>query len=242
MKRAEYREARVTKTARELERPDALVVHDGVEVDVTAVSGFPKQRREARQCAIEHSFGTPVCRDCSHLSRELTNVTRKESLVFPVEIRGTQESFAVEECADSHFDSIDEIHQHERRNFIECPVVTGRAEYGDHVTRIIHLSDVVARRQPVGSAELEHIAPRRGLKKLDGSVERMKLTAVRSAETMIRKHALTECAVTLEPVAKRASSYDVESFTPQIILRPAGRCRFEHDDAIQPGISYPLKL
>ena len=41
------REARIAEAAGELERPDAVLVHDGVEVDVADMAVLAQQRRDA---------------------------------------------------------------------------------------------------------------------------------------------------------------------------------------------------
>ena len=51
VQRVEDREAGIAEAAGELERPDAVLVHDRVEVDVADVAGLAQQRRERGQRA-----------------------------------------------------------------------------------------------------------------------------------------------------------------------------------------------
>src|SRR5690606_33855818 len=74
----EHREARITEAACELERPYAVLVDDGVEIDVTDMPGFAQQRLERLETKLEQPLRPVECGHCPHLSRQFTHVAGEE--------------------------------------------------------------------------------------------------------------------------------------------------------------------
>src|SRR4029078_2169395 len=111
MQRIEDGKSRVAEPAGHLRWPHTFLVDDRVEVDVSAVPRLPKNRSEPTECCIEKFFRSPIGDDCSHFTCELSYITRKKALVFPVQVRRIEKLLTVEECSDSRFNSIDVFHQ-----------------------------------------------------------------------------------------------------------------------------------
>src|SRR5215217_9488750 len=94
--RVEQHEARVGEARRELERPDAFRVHDGVEVEIADMAVPGEKRRELAERALEEAPATLVGYHCAHLAGKLALVAGEEALVLPVEAGWIEEARAVE--------------------------------------------------------------------------------------------------------------------------------------------------
>src|ERR1043166_7583412 len=136
LQRVENGKAGVAEPTREFERPDAVLVHDGVEVDVTAIAAVPQQPLHAPEGEAVESRRALVGDDRSHLAGEFAKVAGKEALVLPVETRRGQKFLAVEIRPDTHLDAFDMLHQDEAFARRREP-----GEKGDDIASVIQLAD-----------------------------------------------------------------------------------------------------
>src|SRR5215213_7829837 len=134
LERVEQHEARIGEARRELERPDALRVHDGIEVEIADMAVPGEKRREPAERALEESPAALVCDDRAHLAGELALVAGEEALMLPVEARRMEEARAVEIGADAHLDARHMLHQDEARRSLAAAELRG--EDGAHVAPV----------------------------------------------------------------------------------------------------------
>src|SRR5262245_14047621 len=85
LERLENRVARIAKAASEFEWPDALLVHDRVQIDIAAIPLLSEKWRELRQGLLEEFSTSSIGDDRSHLAREFPEIARKEPFVLPIE-------------------------------------------------------------------------------------------------------------------------------------------------------------
>src|SRR3954469_2261793 len=91
LQRVENRVARITEAAGEFERPDAFLVHDGIEVDIAAIAALAQQRYHPSQCEVMEAPGPLIGDDGAHLAGEFAEVAGEETLVLEVEAGRLQE-------------------------------------------------------------------------------------------------------------------------------------------------------
>ena len=149
----------VAKPAGELERPDAVGIHHGVQVDVPAVACRREPRLDPRQGGLEELLAPLVSRQRAHLAGELAKVARKEALVLPVEAGGSQELAAVEVSTDAHLHPAQVLHEHEAHRGAHGPGRALPGEDGEHVCPVLELAHVGPSGREARAVRLVHVAP-----------------------------------------------------------------------------------
>src|SRR5205807_1103366 len=61
--------AGIAESRGELQRPDAVIVDDGIDVDIAAIARVPEQGRDLGEGRREDRTGTAIGDESSHLSR-----------------------------------------------------------------------------------------------------------------------------------------------------------------------------
>ena len=246
MQGVEDREARVAEARRELERPDAGVVDDRVEVDVAHVAVVAQDARQAPQRRLEQPLGAAVRDERPHLARQLAEVAVEEPLVLPVQAGGGEEALAVEVRADAHLDAGDVLHEHEVRLLVVLPARALYLERGDDVGAVVELAHVVAEGGEARAVHLEHPPPaalaheadrrREGLGPLEPVHRRD------PAVHVLRTDALPEGSVAFEPGAERAAADDVVALRSQLAVERAVHRPLEDDRPLGPRRAHPRQL
>jgi hypothetical protein len=88
--------ARVSKSAGKFEWPNAVLVYDGIQIDVSHISASAKLIGHLGESSIEKRFAVPVGQQSPHFAGEFAQVTIKKLLVFPVDHYGIEEVSSVE--------------------------------------------------------------------------------------------------------------------------------------------------
>ena len=153
---------------------------------------------------------------------------------------GVRNLRAVEVGADAHLDALDEFRQDQARRLVG---LLEPCEKGAQVAPVGKASDVVVDRGG-RAVELQHIAGRALLQKLQRVIATGELPEAGGRKTDLPHHTLRVAAVVLEPVAVSTAADDVEAVTPQRVLRLAAALRnvFEQDDAFATGGTEPRQL
>src|SRR5579862_2998918 len=113
-------DGRIAEACRELERIDAVPVHDAVEVDVTDVALLGESRLHLLERRVEKSIRTAPEHGGAHLAGGGTDVAGEELLVLEVHIQRIDELLAVEESADR------DLHTRDAPLQLEDPDLVGK--------------------------------------------------------------------------------------------------------------------
>src|SRR4051812_43459317 len=112
LQRIEDRIARIAEPAGEFERPDALPVYDGIEIDVAAIAAFAQQWLHASEREVMKALRALIGDNRAHFAGQFAQIAGKETLVLPIETGGLQECLAIEIRPDADFDALDMLHQY----------------------------------------------------------------------------------------------------------------------------------
>src|SRR4051812_14545328 len=155
VQRFEDRGAGIAEPAGQLEREDAILVEDGVEIHVPDVPAIPQRLREAPERRREEALRPAVGDERAHLARQLSEVARKEALVLEIEAGGREEPLAVEVRPGAYLDAAQVIHEQHARRLVELPGVALRLDEGGNVATVVELPDVGPRGGEPAAAQLE---------------------------------------------------------------------------------------
>src|SRR4051794_13127331 len=155
VQRFEDRGAGVAEAAGQLEREDAILVEDGVEIHVPDVPAIAQRLRQAPERRREEALRAAIGDQRPHLARQLSEATRKEALVLEIEAGGREEPLAVEVRPGPHLDAAQVIHEHDLRRLVELPGVALRLDEGGNVATVVELPDVGPRGGEPAAAQLE---------------------------------------------------------------------------------------
>ena len=98
---------RIAEARRELQRVNAVVVDDAVQVDVTNVAFKRELWLHLEKRSVEESVGLTPEHGGAHLAGGRTDFAREKLLVLEVDVDWSNEPFAVEKRADGDFDAVD---------------------------------------------------------------------------------------------------------------------------------------
>ena len=191
---------RIAKARSELQRIDAVVVHDAVEVDVADVAFGRELRLHLEQRSVEERVGLAPEHRSAHFAGGRADVAREKLLVLEIDVDGLYEMLAVEKAADGDFHAVNAALQLKHFDLVGERLLVG-LQHADHVLAVFFFADEQAALYVLRfAARLDHVAVGIFLHKLDRRIERVEFLVRNNVDAGFFQLFLAEGAIVFQPV------------------------------------------
>ena len=224
-------DGRIAEARGELERINAVAVHDAVEIDVTDVAFGGEFCLHLLERGIEQFVGAAPEHRRSHLARGWSDVTGEKFLVLEVYVERIDELLCVKERADS------DLHTSHAALQLEIPDLFRKGFFvrlkdANHILSVILITDEQATLHISGRARrLDDVALRIFFHVGGRVVEIIEVAIGNDVDAFLFELLLTEGPIVLEPVRiRRASNYRIALRAQRLSLLALAECVVEHHD------------
>src|SRR5208283_5561610 len=161
----------IAEAGSELERVDAVVVDDAVDINVADVAFFGELGLHFEEGAVEEGVGLAPKHGGAHFAGGRTDFAGEKFLVLEVDVDGSYEFLAVEETADGNFDAVYAALELEDLDLLGEGAFVG-FQHADDVHAVFFLADKEAAFDVLGfAAGLDDVAIGIFLDEFDGRIK-----------------------------------------------------------------------